>query len=112
MSNEILDEAEKYTGPRTCPECGYQLPYWEFVRRYVISKGLPRWSCRGCQELIECDFIKIQMMSSVGLLISGVLFAVFISFFDWGAFNIIFLIPSFAFVLLTLFYAKFEKKSN
>lgn len=109
MSNDILDEVEKNTGPRTCPECGYQFPFEEFVRRYVMSYGLSKWPCKGCHKLIKCDFIKIQIMWLIGLLASGFLFGVMTSYFDLGLLNIIFLIPGFAFVLLTLFYAKFEK---
>lgn len=109
MSNDILDEVEKNTGPRTCPECGYQFPFGAFVIRYVMSYGLSKWSCQGCRELIKCDFIKIQIMWFVGLMISGVLFGVLTTYLDLGLLNIIFLIPGFAFVLLTLFYVKFEK---
>lgn len=109
MRNDILDEVEKNTGPRTCPECGYQFPFEEFVKRYVMSYGLSKWSCQDCRELIKCDFIKIQIMSLVGLLISGVLFGVLTFYFDLGLLNIIFLVPGFALVLLTFFYVKFEK---
>lgn len=109
MSNDILDEVEKNTGPRTCPECGHQFPFWEFVKRYVMSYGLSKWHCHGCRELIKCDYIKIQIIWLFGLLVSGSLFGFLHSYFDWGFFNIIFVIPSFAFVFLTLFYVKFEK---
>jgi len=109
MSNDILDEVEKNTNPRTCPECGYQFPFGAFVTRYLMSYGLSKWSCHGCGELIKCDFIKIQMMWLVGLVIFGGLFGVFVFYLDLGLFNIIFLLPFFAFVWRTLFYAKFEK---
>lgn len=108
MSNDILDY-EKNTGPRTCPECGYQFPIWEFVKRFVMSYGLSKWSCQGCRELIKCESIKIQIMLLIGLLISGVLFGVLTSYYDLGLLNIIFLIPGFAAVFLTFFYVKFEK---
>jgi len=109
VRNEILDEAIKHTGPRICPECGYQFPFGEFVRRFVLSYGLSKWSCRSCREIIKCDFMKIQIMWLVGILINGGLFALVISYLDLGLFNLIFLIPFFIFVLRTLFYAKFEK---
>ena len=108
MSNNILD-FEKNTGPRTCPECGYQFPFGEFVKRFVMSYGLSKWSCQGCRELIKCDSINIQIMLLIGLLISGVLFGVLTSYYDLGLLNIIFLIPGFAVVILTFFYVKFEK---
>jgi len=113
MSNDILDEAIEHTGARTCPKCGYQFPFGEFVKRYVrgyvMSYGLSKWSCQNCRELIKCDFIKIQMMWLLGLLISGFLFGVLTPYFGLGLFNILFLIPFFAFGLITLFYMKFEK---
>ncbi|MCG8332190.1 MAG: hypothetical protein MI974_31180 [Chitinophagales bacterium] len=109
MSNDILDEVEKYTGPRTCPECGYQFPLWKFVKRYVMSYGLSKWPCHSCGELIKCDFIKLQFFWLLGLLPSGFLFSVMISYFDLGVLNIIFLTPYFAFVLITFHYLTFEK---
>jgi len=112
MNNDILDEFEKHTGPRTCPECGFQFPFGKFVRRFVMSYGLSKWSCQGCRELIKCDFIKIQMMWLIGILVNGILFGVVISYSNLGLFNIIFLIPFFAFVLRTLFYAQFEKHND
>ena len=109
MRNDILDEVEEYTGPRTCPECGYQFSFWAFVRRYVVSFGLSKWSCRGCGEFIKFDFIKIQFFWFLGLLPFGYLFSVLIFYFDLGLLNIIYATPFFAFVLLTLYHGKFEK---
>jgi hypothetical protein len=108
MRNDILDEVEKYTGPRTCPECGYQYPLWVFVRRYLMSFGLSKWPCYGCRQIIKCDFIKINFFWLLGLLPCGLLFSVSIYYLDLGWLNIIYLSPYFAFVLLTLYYAKFE----
>lgn len=110
MSNDILDEVEKYTGPRTCPECGHQFPFGQFVRQYVMSYGgLSKWACQGCRELIKCDFVKVQVFWLIGIVPFGFLFSVLISYFDLGFLNIIFSAPFFAFALLTLYYAKFEK---
>lgn len=109
MSNNILDQVEKYTGPRICPECGHQFPFWDFVRRYVMSYGLSKWHCHSCRTLIKCDFIKINFFWLLALVPFGLLFGVLISYVDLGIFNILFAIPFFAFVLLTFFYAKFEK---
>lgn len=109
MNNDILDGFEKYSGPRTCPECGYQFPFGEFVSRYVMSYGLSKWTCQGCGELIKCDFIKIQIIWLVGLLIFAALFGFLSSNFGLSFLNILSIIPYLAFVMLTLFYAKFEK---
>lgn len=109
MREDILDEAEKYTGPRTCPKCGYQFPLGKFVRRYVMSYGLSKWPCYGCHEVIKCDFIKIQFYWLLGLLPFSFLFSVLITYADLGGGNVLYLIPFFAFVLLTFYYVKFEK---
>ena len=74
-----------------------------------MSYGLSKWMCQGCRELIKCDFIKIQMMWLIGVLIFGALFGVLISYFGLGLINVIFLVPYFAFILVTLFYAEFKK---
>lgn len=109
--NNILDEIEKYTGPRTCPECGYQFPFKEFVRKYVMSLGLSRWSCKSCRVTLKCDFVKIQILWLVGLVVSGILCGVLSAYFNLTLLNIIFVVLSFAFMLLTLYYLKFEKYS-
>ena len=100
MSNNILDEGVKYKGPRTCPECGHQFPFGEFIVRYIMAYGLSKWHCQGCRKLIKCDSISIQIVWFIGLLISGVLFGVLTSNFNLGLLNVIYLIPSFAVVLL------------
>lgn len=108
MSNNILD-FEKNMGPRTCPACGFQFPFGDFVRRFVMSFGLSKWPCQGCRKLIKCDFIKVQMIWLVGQLVSGVLFGVLMPYFDLVLLIIILLIANFAFIFQTLFYAKFER---
>ena len=110
MNNNILDEAEKHTGPRTCPECGHQFPFWEFVSRYLRSYGLSKWLCQNCREPLECDFIKIQVYWLLGLIPFGFMFVYLMSNADLGSLNFIYLIPFFAFVLFTLYYAKFTKQ--
>lgn len=109
MSNNILDEVEKHTGPRTCPECGHQFPFEKFVKIFIMSYGLSKWPCHGCREIIKCNFMVIQMVWFVGSLIYGVLLGVFTHYFGLDVINIIYLIPFLAFTLLTLYYAKFEK---
>ncbi len=109
MNNNILDELEKFKGPRTCPECGYQFPLEKFVKRYIMAYGLSKRACQGCGELIKCDFITIQILSLAGLVISGILFAVATAYVDLGFFNFIFLLPGFALFLLAFYYVKFEK---
>ncbi len=109
MSKDILDEIEKNTGPRTCPECGHQFPFGVFVRRYVASYGLSKWPCHGCGELIKCDYIKFQVVWLVGLIVSAVIFGVLISFFDLHLPIFVFLIANLVYVILTFYYVKFEK---
>lgn len=110
MRNDILDEAEEHTGPRTCPECGYQVPFAEFVRRTVMSYGLSKWHCQACRELIKCDLVKVQFLWLLGLVPFGFLFSILSTYADIGGGNIIYSIPFFAFVLLTFYYVKFEKE--
>ncbi len=102
MRNELLDEDIKYTGPRICPECGYQFPFEEFVRRYIMAFGLSKWSCRGCGEVIKCGFIKLQILSLIGLVIAGILFGFVSSYSDWDLLNIFFLLLGFVFATLLL----------
>ncbi|MCR9288612.1 MAG: hypothetical protein NXI23_14650 [Bacteroidetes bacterium] len=109
MRNDILDEGIKYTGSRTCPECGHQFPLEKFVKRYIMAYGLSKWSCQGCGELIKCNFITVQITSLAGLVVSGVLFAVMTAYVDLGFFNFIFLLPGCALFLLAFYYVKFEK---
>ncbi|MEM8524869.1 MAG: hypothetical protein AAGG68_09505 [Bacteroidota bacterium] len=109
MSNNILDQVEDYIGPRTCPKCGHQFPFWKFVSRYVMSYGLSKWRCQSCGTLMKCDFIKLNFLWLLGLLPFGFLIGGLISYFGLGVHNLLFLIPFFAFVLLTFFYVKFEK---
>lgn len=109
MSNNILDETEKYTGPRTCPNCGHQFPFRDFFRRYIMSYGSSKWSCHGCGELIECDFVRVQIIWLVGILATGVLCGISNAYINLGVFNILFVILYFTFALRILYYAKFEK---
>ena len=110
MRKDILDEVEKYEGARTCPECGYQFPVEEFVRQYVKAKGtLSKWSCKGCGELIKCDFIKLQILSLLGLVVAGIAFGLVSSYSDWGLLNILFLVLGFVLFLIPFYYVKFEK---
>ncbi|MEL6835375.1 MAG: hypothetical protein AAFP77_20410 [Bacteroidota bacterium] len=111
MPNEILDEIEQHTGPRTCPVCGHQFPLGAFVRRYIRSYGLSKWNCQACQTPIKCDFIKVQFYWLLGLVPCGLLFSVLVAYLDLGLFNMIYLIPFFAFVLLTLYHVNFEQAS-
>jgi hypothetical protein len=109
MKNKILDEEIKYEGPRICPECGYQFPFEEFVRRFIMAFGLSKWSCRGCGKVIKCGFIKLQILSLLGLVVAGVLFGLVSSYSDWALLNIAFLMLGFVLFLLPFYYVKFEK---
>ena len=109
MSKNILDAAEEYSGPRTCPHCGHQFPFGAFVRRTVMSYGLSKWACHGCQKMIKCDLIKLQFYWLLGLLPFGLLCGVFISYYNFKGLNVFFLIPFFAFMLFTFYHVKFKK---
>jgi predicted RNA-binding Zn-ribbon protein involved in translation (DUF1610 family) len=109
MSKQILDETEKYTGPRTCPNCGYEFPFRQFVRLYVMGYGLSKWNCHSCGELIKCDFIRVQIIWLIAILFTGVICGLANSYIDLGMFNILFVILYFAFALRTLYYVKFER---
>ena len=110
MKNKmILDEAEKHSGPRTCPECGYQFPYWEFVRKYITGFGMSKFRCRNCREVLKCDYIKIQMAWHIGTVVFGVLFWLSLAYLNLGVFNFIFLFLYLVFVFMTFHYLKFEK---
>lgn len=106
--NDILDEAERFNGPRTCPGCGFQLPFKKLMGRYVMTYGSSTWSCQSCGEFVKCDFIKIQFLWLIGLVPFGFLFGVLMSNYDLGLFNVIFGFPFFAYAFLTFYFAKFE----
>ncbi|MEL6720133.1 MAG: hypothetical protein AAFO82_19955 [Bacteroidota bacterium] len=110
MSNNILDQVEKYTGSRTCPECGYQLPFGRFVSRFVMSYGFLKWSCQNCGESIKFNFIKLQLLWFAGLVVFGGLMGGLMFYLDLKSFNFIYMLPYFVFVLLTLYYARFQKE--
>jgi len=113
MNEDILDKKEKHLGLRTCPECGHQFPFGRFVKRYlmlyIMSYGPSKWTCHSCRVLIKCDFIKVQIMWLIGFLILVAILGVLSSHFGLGLLSIIFFLFYFAFVLLTLFYVRFEK---
>jgi len=109
MNKNILDETEKHTGPRICPNCGHQFPFRKFVRLYVMGYGLSKWACHGCGEVIKCDFVRVQIIWLVGILTTGILCGILNSYIYLGLFNIIFVMLYFAFALRVLFNVKFER---
>jgi len=109
MPNNILDHNEQSKAPRSCPNCGYEFPFRPFVRRYILSYGMSEWACHSCGEMIKCDFVKLQMLWLLGIFVSAVLIGLLTSYFEMDLFNIFFIIPYFAFMLWTLYHAKFER---
>ena len=109
MRNDILDQIEKNTGPRTCPQCGYQFPLWPLVKRLVMSYGSTKWHCPNCGESLKCDTIKLQMIWLVSLLLYSVPLGVLIYYFDLGLLNIAYMIPYFVYVLFTFNQVNFKK---
>jgi ribosomal protein S27AE len=109
MRKNILDEADQLTGPRTCPECGHRFPLGVFMVRFVMSFGLSRWACQGCGTLLKCDFVKIQSIWFVGMLLIWGLGGLLVYYYDPNFFLPIFLLVNFAFIFITLYFVKFEK---
>ena len=112
MNNEVLDHIEENTKPRACPDCGQVYPFGKFVRRFILSFGFLRWTCSDCGEVLKCDFIKLQFFWFVGLVICLGLMAVVNSKFKFGEYSMLCLLPYFPFVLLTMYYMKFERENK
>jgi uncharacterized protein (UPF0212 family) len=108
-NDNILDVVDKNTGPRTCPECGYQFSLLLFVKRYVMKFGFPKWTCPSCHEFIKYNYTKSNLIGAVGFIICIFLFQVLLSKIGLDLPNFIFLIPYFFFVLVQLNFDKFEK---
>ena len=109
MSNEILDQVEENKRPRACPTCGEVYPFGKFVRRFVLSFGFLKWKCVGCGAVLKCDFVKLQFFWFIGLMVCLGLVALASTQFDFGNNSMLFLLPYFPFVLVTMYYVKFEK---
>lgn len=107
MSNDILDEKVKYNSPRTCPNCGHEIPFVKFVSRFLRSFGLSRWACHSCGTMIKCEYIKIQTLWTFGMLVSGALLYLLSAYFDMD-FLFIFLVVNVVFVFATFYHIKFE----
>ena len=111
MNHEVLDEVQKNTKPRSCPDCGSVYPLGKFVRRFILSFGFLKWKCDGCGALLKCDFIKLQLFWFIGLVICLGLVALASTQLKLGDKSMLFLLPYFPFVLWTMYYVKFEKES-
>ena len=109
MRPDILDEQIDRIGPRTCPDCGYRFPFREFAKRYGAAFGYSKWACPRCGERLTYDFSKLQMWWFVGLVVTGVAYGVTARYFDLGIFNLLYMLPYFGFILVTLYYVEFER---
>jgi len=109
MSNEILDLEDKYSGPRTCPNCGHQFPFEKFVNRFVMSFGLSKFSCQNCGAPLKCDYMKIQLTWGASLIPIGILFLFLKDYLSVGWLTIISLAIYMTVVLVTLYHAKFKR---
>lgn len=105
----ILDEADQHTGPRTCPECGYQYPFSLFVRRYVLKYGFPKWTCPNCQQFIKYNYTKSNFIGITGSLVYIFIVMGIQSEVDWVIPNSMFLIPYLAIGLILLKRDTFQK---
>ena len=112
MRPDILDEKIDETGPRTCPDCGYRFPFGVFVRRYGAAFGFSKWDCPRCGERLTYDFSKLQMWWFAGLVVTGVAYGFTSRYFDLGIFNLLYMLPYFGFMLVTLYYVEFERVGN
>lgn len=109
MSNEILDAEDKYSGPRICPNCGYQFPFEKFVNRFVMSFGLSKFSCRNCGTELKSDYIKIQLTWGASLIPIGIIFFTLKDYINVGWLSIISVGLYMLVAIITLYNAKFKK---
>ena len=107
--NNILDEADKNTGPRTCPECGYQYTLLLFVKRYVMKFGFSKWTCPSCHEFIKYNYFKSNLIGAIVFLVCVFSFQGLQSSLGWDLPNYIFIIPYFFFALILLNLDTLEK---
>lgn len=111
MSNNdnILDAGDKNSGPRTCPECGFQFSLLLFVKRYVMKFGFPKWTCPNCRKFIKYNYTKSNLIGVVIFVVCIFLFLFFQSKFGLDLPTYIFLFPYFFLVLIQLNFDRFEK---
>jgi len=108
-NDNILDAADKNTGPRTCPECGYQFSLLLFVKRYVLKFGFPKWTCPNCNKFIKFNYTKSNLIGAVAFILFICLFQGLNLKFGLDLPDFIFLIPYFIFALILLNFGKLEK---
>ncbi len=108
MSNNILDKTDNHTGPRTCPECGFQFPFLLFVNRYIMKYGIAKWSCPSCQEFITYNYRRTYFLWLVGFFVAILIFQG-IRLLGWDLQNVFFVLPCIVLVLLPLYFGKFDK---
>lgn len=107
--DNILDAVDKKTGPRTCPECGYQFPLSAFVKRYVMKFGFAKWTCPNCQKSIKYNYTKSNLIGAVGFIACVFAFQILPPKFGLELPNFSFLIPYFVFLLVQLNFDRLEK---
>ena len=108
-NDNILDVVDKNTGPRTCPECGYQFSLLLFVKRYIMKFGFPKWTCPNCQKFIKYNYTKSNLIGAIAFIVCIFLFQGLQSKFGLDLPILVFLIPYFFFVLVQLNFDRFEK---
>ncbi len=108
-NDNILDAAEKKSGPRICPECGFQYPVSLFIKRYVLKFGFSKWTCPNCSKLIKYNYYKSNLISLVGFLVCVFSFQALNSKFGFNLPFFLFLVPYFVFLFILLKNEKLEK---
>ena len=111
-NNNILDAPEKYSGPRTCPNCGYQVSFWKFVGRYATARGQSLFYCPNCRNQLKFAYFKIQVLLLLGICLVGVLFGLSHAYFDFGSFDFLFVFPFMGLVFSILYFAKFKENKE
>ena len=109
MTNDILDKADNHSGPRTCPECGFQFPFLLFVNRFIMKYGISKWSCPSCQAFITYNYRKTYLLWAAGFFLIIFLFQGVRLLFEWNLQNQFFIIPCIFLVLLPLYLGTFGK---
>lgn len=108
-NENILDSNDQYTGPRTCPECGYQFSLLLFVKRYVLKFGFPKWTCPSCHKFIKYNYTKSNLIGAVGFIVCILFVQTLKSKIGLDLPTFTFLIPYLFFMLVQLNFDKFEQ---
>lgn len=108
-NKNILDATDKNSGPRTCPECGYQFPLILFVRRFVSKFGFPKWTCPSCRQFIRYNYTRANLIGVVVFIICIVSYLGLKAKLGWDLPDYFFIFPYFFLGLILLNMDRLEK---